>query len=141
LKPYRALLAAICFQLLYHLFFFVFLVKLNQEEVQFMPVNFSFFVAILFFFILPGASLFILGKSKALGRSYVLLVNCFLFFLLSFKTIAGIHTTEQEKTLLPLRLLMILINLVIVMIALQKSLTRNWLEQKRPHQPLSSNKR
>lgn len=130
MKPYRVLLAAVCFQLLYHSFFFIFLVSLYRGmQVPWFSTAFVF--ALLVFFFLPALTLLALVKSKAVGRSLVLLVNSFLFLLFTFKLLTGINTTPAEKTLLPLRLLLVLVCLTIILIALQKKLTRKWVQQQR----------
>lgn len=131
MKPYRALLAAICFQLLYHLFFFIFLVSLYQADTPLPWHSRAFVFALLVFFLLPALTLLALIKNKPLGRSLVLLVNSFLFFLFSLRLLGSINTTQAEKVLLPLRLLLVLVCLTIILIALQKKLTRKWMQQQR----------
>ncbi len=125
------LLAAVCFQLLYHSFFFIFLVSLYRAGMQVPWFSTAFVFALLVFFFLPALTLLALVKSKAVGRSLALLVNSFLFLLFTFKLLTGINTTPAEKTLLPLRLLLVLVCLTIILIALQKKLTRKWVQQQR----------
>ena len=129
MKAYRAVIAALWFQICYHLFFFVFLIRLHQLSISQIWSSTAFLFANTVFILLPGLCLFAMYRRKGFGRSFTLLINTFLFFLFSFKLLSTIHTTEAEKILFPLRLMLVLIPVVILSLTLSKKLTKRWMER------------